>query len=48
MQLVVLKNVDHLLTNMRGFAQYVSHTLFKYQVYILIHSPVLVNYYNTM
>ena len=48
MQILVLKHVDQLLTNIRGFLQYASRTLLKYQIYIRIHSPNLVNSYNIL
>ena len=46
--LLVLKHVDYLLTKMRIFVKYVSHSFLKYQSYICIYSPILVNYYNIL
>ena len=44
-KLLVLKNVDWTLTKMRGFVHYASRKFLKYQIYIRVHSPFLVNYY---
>ena len=46
MEVVVIKNIYKLPTNMRGFLHYVSCTFLKYQRYIHIHHQVLGNYYN--
>ena len=41
MELVVIKHLDDLLTKMRVFLKYVTHSFSKYQIYIRIHCPIL-------